>query len=462
MKIRTGLALLLAPVPALASPEVAFVVLGENGQPTARAITRADRCPDVVVDGRSFPMAVRAPAETVSQRPTASTPENSKPSIFPVLTCDAALPTGARKTSIGGRHVPRVSNNIRRIVVIGDTGCRLKASDNAYQACNDPAAYPFARIAARAARWKPQLVIHVGDYQYRENPCPPGNRGCAGSPWGYGWDAWNADFFAPGGPLLAAAPWIVVRGNHENCPRAGQGWWRFIDPRPLLPGRDCNRAEDDVTGDAATVYAVPIGDGACVIVADLATSPDKPIDPSDPRFAQYTAAHDEIRRLANGGTFNFVATHKPILGVAATARDGQVILRTATAGTQSVFASNDPNILPDSIDAILSGHVHLWEQVSFPSRYPTQFISGFSGTLEDVVPLPERLPSGYTPAPDVAPDAFASWTDGYGYMTLQRRGPKLWTATVWSVGGHRLNRCRLEGQRSLCRTRRIVDRDALR
>ncbi len=52
---------------------------------------------------------------------------------------------------------------------------------------------------------------------------------CAGSPWGYGWDAWNADFFTPAAPLLAAAPWAAVRGNHESCARAGQGWWRFLD-----------------------------------------------------------------------------------------------------------------------------------------------------------------------------------------------------------------------------------------
>lgn len=79
---------------------------------------------------------------------------------------------------------------IRRIVVIGDTGCRLKASESAYQACNDSEAYPFATVAAHAAAWHLDLVIHVGDYLYRANPCPPGRSGCVGSPWGYGWDSW--------------------------------------------------------------------------------------------------------------------------------------------------------------------------------------------------------------------------------------------------------------------------------
>jgi hypothetical protein len=60
-------------------------------------------------------------------------------------------------------------------------------------------------------------------------PCPAGNTGCANSPYGYGWEAWNADFFEPSEPQLAVAPWIMVRGNHETCDRAGDGWFRFLD-----------------------------------------------------------------------------------------------------------------------------------------------------------------------------------------------------------------------------------------
>ena len=79
---------------------------------------------------------------------------------------------------------------------------------------------PFAALATAAAALKPDLVIHLGDYLYRETPCPASFAGCAGSPYGDNWAAWNADFFVPGAPLLAAAPWIVIRGNHEDCARA--------------------------------------------------------------------------------------------------------------------------------------------------------------------------------------------------------------------------------------------------
>ena len=52
-------------------------------------------------------------------------------------------------------------------------------------------------------------------------------------PVGYGWNVWELDFFAPSARLLAAAPWIMVRGNHEMCKRAGEGWFRFLDHGPF-------------------------------------------------------------------------------------------------------------------------------------------------------------------------------------------------------------------------------------
>ncbi|MBC7490276.1 MAG: hypothetical protein H7240_10280 [Glaciimonas sp.] len=69
-------------------------------------------------------------------------------------------------------------------------------------------------------------------------------------------------FFRPASTLLHAAPWLILRGNHESCARAGQRWWRFIDPRPLTPGRDCNAAANDDDGDYSDPYVVPIGGNA--------------------------------------------------------------------------------------------------------------------------------------------------------------------------------------------------------
>ena len=92
----------------------------------------------------------------------------------------------------------------RRIVVVGDTGCRIKVLANGagdpIQDCANPEAWPWPRIAAAAARTRPDLVIHVGDYHYREY-CDDAER-CRsviahGVVVNYGWTGWDADFFAP-------------------------------------------------------------------------------------------------------------------------------------------------------------------------------------------------------------------------------------------------------------------------
>ena len=51
---------------------------------------------------------------------------------------------------------------------------------------------------------------------------PAGKADCADAVWGYGEASWRADFLAPASPLLAAAPWVMVRGNHDECAR-GRG-----------------------------------------------------------------------------------------------------------------------------------------------------------------------------------------------------------------------------------------------
>ncbi|MDF0491377.1 metallophosphoesterase family protein [Sphingomonas sp. H39-1-10] len=440
-------------MPAIAQPqaplEAAYVVMGPDGAAIARVVTTNTACPTLTTDGVPREMHVRAVPATEPLRPTQSRPDKSKPSAFPALTCEATIPNGAHSARIGGQTIPVPRKDARRIVVIGDTGCRLKASENAYQACNDPKQYRFAAIAAKAAAWKPDLVVHVGDYLYRENPCPAGNTGCAGTAWGYGWDAWNADFFAPAAPLLQAAPWIVVRGNHENCSRAGQGWWRFLDPRRLETTRDCNDPAQDQIGDTSAPYAIPIGGSAQIIVLDLAISGTKPIGQDDYRFTPFRDSYVELDRLVGQASYNIVAGHKPILAISGGEKPGT--LDGGTGGIQSVFQTLNPLLLPAGVDVLLSGHVHVWEQLSFSSPHPTQFITGFSGTQEDRVPLPAKPPANVAPGPGAIVDAFSSWVDGFGYMTMERKGPTSWKVKVWSVDSKVVNRCQIEGRRSSCR-----------
>jgi hypothetical protein len=443
-------ALLLAGCAGLVSdpgPEdVAFVVLGEDGAATARLITAASACPPLIVDNRALPMRVRVPKSAIPARPGRA----HAPASTAMLACEAPIAAGSKTASVAGQPLPVPKREPKRIVVIGDTGCRLKGKE--VQDCNDPARFPFARVAARAAAFEPDLVIHVGDYHYREDPCPANRAGCAGSPYGYGYDAWAADFFTPARKLLAAAPWVLARGNHENCTRAGQGWWRWLDPRPFQSGRDCDAPANDAVGEHSDPYAVPLGANTQLIVFDTANTSWKGLPDTDPRRAVYADSVRKIALLARGARYNIGVNHHPLFafGALRDAKTGAVKLFGGDAGLLDAFGDADPLYLPRSISMLLSGHVHVWEQLSFASPHPTQFVSGFAGTAEETVPLPALPPPGQTPAPGAIVEHMSSWSGGFGFMTMERTGPEAWRVSVRDLDGRERNSCKVEGRKSRC------------
>jgi len=431
--------------------EYAFVVLGEEGRAVARVITAADACPAIVLDGVDVPMDVRALPATVPLRPTRSDPAESKPSAFPVRVCEKPIPADVRRAVVRGRALPLPKTNPQRIVVVGDTGCRIKTADRIFQACNDAAQWPFAAVADAAADAAPDLVIHVGDYHYRENACPVGNAGCAGSPWGYGWDAWEADLFAPAEKLLAAAPWIVVRGNHESCNRAGQGWWRFLDPRPLAPRQDCNAAADDAIGDYSEPYAVPLGAARAAdtqfIVFDSSLVGVDPLPPGAAMHVAYRAQFERAFALSAQRPITFFMNHHPILAFAPNPAKPDAPFQSNRA-LQSVLEALQPTVLfPPTVQALLAGHVHLFEVVSFATPQPAQFVSGNGGDWVDT-PLPLPLPAGATPAPGALVASTVA-TNRFGFMTIERAGAG-WRMVARDARGAPMTTCTLFERRASC------------
>ena len=96
--------------------------------------------------------------------------------------------------------------------------------------------WPLQTMINTAVSNKPDIVVHVGDFLYRQSACPSecpapelggsgggGNGGggggggltvkcaCAGmgDEWGDTWQGWYADFLQPSLPLLRAAPWYA-------------------------------------------------------------------------------------------------------------------------------------------------------------------------------------------------------------------------------------------------------------
>ncbi len=390
----------------------AWVEIGPDGVAFARVVTAAPACPVVRFDGRAEVMTVRA--------------EPSAPA-FPVRVCEAAVPASVRSAAVDGQSLPLPSPNLERIVVIGDTGCRLKGSADtgSFQACNDADAWPFARIAAEAARWQPDLIIHTGDYHYREAACPEGNAGCAGSPWGDTWASWDADFFTPAAPLLAAAPWVLVRGNHEICDRAGNGWFRFLEPRPMPAACE----------DSTEPYTLPIGE-VQLLMLDSSTVNDYEIDAG--QVAHYRRQFTELRAAATANAW--LLTHDPLWVFGHAGEEN---------GVEKLFQDNmnlqqaSGGLLPSGLQLVLSGHIHLFESLTFDGDRPPQLVAGMSGTALDppiTTPLAGLTIDGMTVAAGTALSEF-------GYVTMEPDGDG-WRATLRTLDGDTAVGCHL-GDRML-------------
>jgi hypothetical protein len=435
--------------PAPSDTDYRYVVLGPDGVPMARVITARAQCPTLDVDGTSVAMTVRMPAETIPVRPSRPDLPPPKASAFPVTTCEATIPATALRASVDGASLPLPKAAPRRVVLLGDTGCRIVSNQNVFQSCDDPVAWPFERIADAAAATEPDLVVHVGDYHYREGPCDLAHPGCSGSPWGYGFDAWRADFFQPARRLLAAAPWIVVRGNHESCNRAGQGWWRFMDPRPVMPQRNCNLAADDDVGNYSAAYAVPFGRGADVqfLVFDSSWVGVTPIPPTDLMYRNYRAQFEEAFALGSRTPRTLFISHHPTLGFASNPSDPQNPF-PGNGGLISVLTPMFGTALfPPNVEAVLSGHNHVLEIVDFSSGHPPQLITGNGGDWADQ-PFPVPFPMHKQPAPGAVLAQFLS-TTRFGFATMDREGGG-WLLRAYDFDGNPMTSCTVAARQARC------------
>jgi hypothetical protein len=320
----------------------AWLQYAADGEPHARAVVSGAACPNIVAAGKTIPMSERA----------------GKAARFDDVVCDAVVPYTARQARVGDRDLPRPARNPGTVVVIGDTGCRLSPTSS--QSCNDPNAWPFPLIARSIAAVHPDLVVHVGDYLYRESPCPLLAR-CAGSPHGDDAPAWYADFLAPAAPIFASAPLVLLRGNHEECGRNGPGWFRYLDPHATT--QCTNRTEP---------YALGFGD-LRIVAFDSAISEDHTINPA--------SAATLRRQFAAVRTMAEHPDPRP---------SG---MRSLQLPLQQWFVTHRPPYLNEDersamgealapFDAVLSGHIHFFSALNVASM-PPLIVNGEGGTKLD-------------------------------------------------------------------------------
>jgi hypothetical protein len=446
--------------PAQAAVHAAYVLLAESPAGNTVAFAR------VIVDpGEACPALIDG-TKRIATKP------RRNPHGFAVKVCEARYPFGRSLTVSGGPQLPRVVEKPSRIAVLGDSGCKPKDQ----QGCGlDDPQWPFPTLAKAAAANRPDLVLHVGDYNYRGTPSgfkvkvdgqevqrwyydagdgsepaekcdlpgPYYSQNSKDNPDADTWEAWWLDFFQPAGDLLTAAPWVFARGNHELCSHAGPGWFYFLDASSELPeggGRQRACPSQDGEGPArphlqlVEPQVLHLGD-LDLISLDSANACDQLPGLVDDYRRQLTAAAKRLR-----GRTAWLITHRPIWGVDGTGTlygcDGQPQSGPAVPNAemnqtlQCALQGEAGAALLPKLDQILAGHMHRFETLSFapPTRRPPVLIVGNSGVAEDTGP-----PVG----------AFAQTVDGapasgfsilqFGYMELTRTGAGPWHGTILAV-----------------------------
>jgi len=461
-----------APVAGAANPLTAFTLVVPKATSASGLQARA-----VLPNGVGCPtLSVTVEAAGVrsekSIRMTARRPAPSTGAAFSALfACQAPMPANAVRASVGATTIPAsLPATIRDIALFGDTGCRLKKGDPT-QDCSSPARWPIARVAASIARERPDLIVHTGDYFYREMACPADKLAlCGGSPApvpGKSFKdtdhSWLADTFVPFAPLFATAPILAVRGNHEACNRGGNGWYLFLDPWDGTERRCAPGADGEVPEVVSRTWSrsFPIGNGRSLNLAivDSAYGFDYEISPWAQRLAPYYRAA-AVQSARAPGRESWLITHRPVFGISeGIPPGGGDPYLTWIAADQTAAAL--PYLRPFSM--ILSSHIHVAQASQIPGQ-PGQLVVGNGGVLRESfasAPIPPVGPlrnldgSSMLPGKRLPANATSSWTARrFGYvMARPGAGAGQWTFVQRDPRGKTFATCRLANRTISCKNR---------
>lgn len=389
----------------------AYVVLGPSASGGAQAHARVivppttQTCPELEGAHSKRSMALR-----------------DNPHGFAVRVCEARIPLDQSFVVTWNRQrLPTAASDVEHILLFGDTGC------DARDCPGDRPARPFDDLAADAAAIvpTPQLVVHAGDYNYRgtpghvdvgearrpvydagddsaspecqlDQPYVSMNAGYSDTP--DSWEKWRVDFFEPARPLLEIAPFVLARGNHELCSRGGPGWFYFLDA--------------SANGEGGRQLSCPPQGGATPptdsVLSHLVFTRPRVLELGRLRIAVLDSANacdrnapttsveiyrDQLSRLfaeLEGDTPTWILSHRPFWGLEGV--DGPTP-ETISQTLQAALAAAAPPAaaFPSSVRLLVSGHMHLFQSLSFDSppagpRRPDQIVVGNGGVKTASVP----------------------------------------------------------------------------
>jgi len=375
-------------------------------------VTKGAKCPGIEVE------VAFADGRTIRDKVVALRKRNFRPQpgLDKVQVCQVRLNGGKNPLSVTFPDKKTIDVTSRwpegagprNIVAFGDTGCR--ADD--HQRCVKEK-WRFAQLAkqvvddTRPNSVIPDLVLYLGDFMYVKFDA---------------WDTWKASFFDPAAPLLSAAPWIMVRGNHERCGEFGDtphGYYLFFNT-----GAAKNCENNTTAGDLelTDTYAVDLSDTHRVIVADSAIS--FATDVRDLREKEAIevadrdqAVFDEVKRmlgqvkhLAHGQTGKTVwlATHVPVFALEECNKDDWKKKKYDSTKKCSIISSDDiydadspetsamMRVAWNSVEmvkegtgisTILAADRHLFQAIDAGDMSPLQITVGTGGVNLDPHPL---------------------------------------------------------------------------
>lgn len=389
---------------------------------------------------------------------------------FPVTVCEATIASEVSYQVSGSTfQLPSATYSPSSILVYGDSGCDAGVCQPG------EAASPFAQLADAGKQADAQLILHMGDYNYRGTSgslqdksekiyaYDAGDGGYDGPICGYvdnayysqnasdsskpdEWQYWYEDFFLPAQGLLTEAPWVFSRGNHELCSRAGPGWFYFFGPGSSLQegipqlvcpnqganARPANNAVNSIVMvQPYTVSLQPVD----LWVIDSANACDASAD--NPLTAQYALQLDDLAQSQKSPDKPvWMVTHRPTWGAEVSSQSGATDISTLNVMLQTAVKESAGGTFPANVQLLLAGHMHLYQDVSFPgTSRPPQVVVGNSG-----VSLNNSATGNYQATID-SESALINQLDRFGYMLMSLQADGSWTASILNGSDQELVHC---------------------
>ncbi|HWU44510.1 MAG TPA: metallophosphoesterase, partial [Bdellovibrio sp.] len=295
--------------------------------------------------------------------------------------CQASLPKGTAIVHSSSGAI-NIAQKPLKIVVMGDTGCRLKNKDGKgqIQKCEDPKEWPFARLTHSVEKENADVIVHVGDYHYRESCTDPVKCKPYEGTLGYGFNAWEADFLKPADNILRQKPFIFVRGNHEDCHRAFEGFDKLLSP-----------IGEDKCVEAQETRYTSFGN-FLIVNFDNASVDDMPIQKTSAAMKSFRERYQQMVRTLESRpeTEVWLVIHKPIWGLAPSYSGPGVV--PVNINMRAVVEEMP---LPKKVKMVFAGHIHAFQLAT--GNHPTEMVIGESGTALDLFSseAQKTVPSGH-------------------------------------------------------------------